>query len=265
MILLLLMFTFIELTANKQKLKPYMIAAHLGALTGFSAMALSPSINTRLETLEEAYSGIVAFASRLYRCLLSIDEVFFELLCLFIVATILIIFLKKNLLAYLSQSLPFFIAGIATCFALVLIPQVTLRSYFGAGLFLIIACLRAIILLFYDDKGNNFAAWSQPARYIILALLWLWLLFDYQKNLVNLARIQREGNERIAIIEEAKANGLEIAVIPQHHPQFANRYSAAHRHDLLEEPGFWINHFYARYYGIRISAIPCDEWNSLNR
>jgi hypothetical protein len=150
---------------------------------------------------------------------------------------------------------------------LILIPQVTLRAYFGAGIFLVIACLRALTLLFYDAQGESLEAWSKPARYITLALLWCWLLFDYQENLVKLARLHQDEMARVAIIEEAKANGLEIAIVPQHNPQLANRYSSVHRHDMLDDTWFWINYFYQHYYGangIQVRAIPYEEWEEAN-
>jgi hypothetical protein len=136
------------------------------------------------------------------------------------------------------------------------------RAYFGAGIFLTIACLRALAVLLYDNDKMRAAL---PALYIIVALLWLWLFFDYQENLVNLARYMREDNERVAIMEEAKANGLHMAIVPQYRPQFANRYSEVQRHDMQEDPGDWVNTIYEIYYGVKISAIPREEWEALRR
>jgi hypothetical protein len=135
------------------------------------------------------------------------------------------------------------------------------RAYFGAGVFLIIATLRCLALLFYEGEtvDSRFAA----ARLVIVSLLWLWLFFDYQQSLVNLARLQREDGERIAAIETAINSGAEIAVVPQFRPEFANRYSSLHRHDMTEDPDYWVNQFYKKYYGIKVCAIPREEWEEI--
>ena len=83
------------------------------------------------------------------------------------------------------------------------------------------------------------------------------------ENLVDLARIYREENERIALIEaEHGENEDGIVVIPQFREEFRTVYSVAHDSDLTDDKEYWINHFYEIYYDIgNITAIPRDEWD----
>jgi len=275
-ILLILIFTVIRFkelhSSNRQictsdpkianagkaaRIRPEMIIAPLGALCGFTGLLLSPGAYNRLEYFEEEYTGFVGLFSRLYKCFVTINELFFELLVIFIIVTIIAVVVKKKWHQVVTQVLPFFITGIATCFVLILIPQVTARAYFGAGVFLIIACLRAFVLLF-DQSDRKNKAYS----YIIFAVISLWLFFDYQSNLVNLARINREENERVAIITEAKKNNEDTAIVPKYREVFSNRYSNVHKNDMTGDPGYWINSYYRNYYDVEnIIAVPRDIWD----
>lgn len=273
MFVVIFMLTLIKLVNDKAfKLKAYMVTAHLGTMAGFAGILLSPGAYKRLDAFEESHSGLSGYFSRIYHCLVSINELFFELICLFIIVTVLALVIKKQKISVLTQVMPFFIAGIATCFALVLIPPPTIRAYFGAGVFLIIAFLRSFVLFFYDHgddadekipEGKLLSSQKGifAGRCIILSILCLWLFFDYSTNLVNLARIKREDNERIELILEAKKNGNDMVIVPQYRPEFANRYSSAHRHDMNEDERNWINVFYRGYYGIKVRAIPREEWD----
>ena len=86
------------------------------------------------------------------------------------------------------------------------------------------------------------------------------------ENLVNLARIYREENERIEMIKADKAdpNGDGIVIVPQLRKEFENPYSDAHNVDMTEDRDYWINLYYEIYYDVgNITAIPRDEWEEL--
>ena len=104
----------------------------------------------------------------------------------------------------------------------------------------------------------------RAVKYGFAGILCLWLFFTYVENLVNLARIYREENERIALIQAEKADpdGKGIVVIPNYREAFRNPYSNAHNSDLTNDKDYWINLFYEVYYDVgNITAIPRDEWN----
>ncbi|MCL2051079.1 MAG: DUF6056 family protein [Lachnospiraceae bacterium] len=260
-ILLVLIFTAIkmrELKKDRQKMiRPEMIIALAGAGLGFIALLSSPGAYKRLEYFEEEYTGMTGLFQRLYHCFNTVNELFFELLIIFIIFTILAIVVKKKLPQVWLHVFPFFFAGAMTAFVLILIPQPMARAYFGAGVFLIIACLQSFMLLF-DQSDTKNKAW----QYIIFAVLALWLFFDYQANLVNLARINREENERILIIEEVKNSGGNTAIVPKYREAFRNRYSSIHRNDMTDDPLYWINQYYQNLYEVEnIIALPRDIWD----
>ena len=97
-----------------------------------------------------------------------------------------------------------------------------------------------------------------------MSILLVNFFFVYVENLVNLARIYREENERVSLIEEAIEEGRTSVVVPQYREAFKNDYSFAHDSDMTEDPKYWINFYYEIYYGINsVSAIPRDEWDEL--
>ena len=94
----------------------------------------------------------------------------------------------------------------------------------------------------------------------------VWLFFTYLDNLVNLARIYREEQERIALIMADKADpeGDGIVVVPKLREAFENPYSDAHNSDMEDDKDYWINLYYEIYYDVgSITAIPRDKWEEL--
>ncbi|MDE7251247.1 MAG: hypothetical protein K2N82_15495 [Lachnospiraceae bacterium] len=100
-------------------------------------------------------------------------------------------------------------------------------------------------------------------KYSLVSVLCLWFMFNYLDNLVNLARIYREENERVQMLidEKADVNGTGIVVLPKLREEFRTPYSNMHDSDLEEDKGYWINLFYELYYDVgNITAIPREEW-----
>jgi len=260
-IIIILFFTINKMKElkkdNQNVIRKEMIIAITGVVIGFIGLLSSPGAYNRIGTFEENYSGLIGLASRLYYILLTIHGLFFELLVITVILVIFVIVIKRKWDQVLAQVVPFFFAGIATCFALVLIPVPSARAYFGAGVFLVIACLKCFVL-FIDSEEKEATA----IKYITFSLLLMWFIFDYQANLVNVARVYREENERLTIMEQAKMNGLNEVVVPQLSGDFKSRYSSIHNHDMTEDYGFWINTYYRNYFGIyKITAIPRSVWD----
>ena len=241
-----------------------MITGALGMCTGLLGMITAPGVRNRSQTMSEGeYEGVVGLLSRTYKITLTLRELFFTVLVL---AVILLVFLtlQKKLSTWkqirVNEMLIFLVVFAATSYALAIAPTPANRAFFGAGIFLFIACIQGIVDVTEEELL------IRVAKYSLVSVLCLWLFFTYLDNLVNLARIYREENERIELILEEKAdvNGDGIVVIPQLREAFANPYSNAHLSDFTDDKEYWINHFYEIYYDVgNITAIPRDEWNEI--
>lgn len=270
-LLLLMMFTVIAYHENKKKgivrvkefVRPYMIASHLGMVCGLLGMVLCPGVYKRAAVKQnnENYEGFVGYVSRLYKCIIELDNLFLGLLIVLIIVTVFAVVYEKKGKDVLYKVVPFVIAFLATSFVLVVIPTPASRAYFGAGIFLIIACVQGFFLTFND---GSFDRKFQSVYYCVAGILLMNFCFVYVENLVNLARIYREENERITLIKEALEEGKDSVVVPRYREAFRNDYSFAHDSDMTEDSRYWINFYYEIYYGITsVSAIPREEWDEL--
>lgn len=264
-LLLVLLFGFIffknRRAQGKRALYPFMITAVLGMLCGLMGMVLAPGVRTRSAVMADGeYVGLIGLISRIYKVTMTMQRLFLPVLMMLIIVLVLLILQKK--LTSLKQALCyetilFFIAFVATAYALAIPPTPMNRAFFGAGIFLFIALFQGIT----DVKTEEFTV--KAVKYSLVSVLCLWLFFTYTDNLVNLARIYREEQERIGLILQDKndINGDGIVVVPQFREAFRNPYSDAHNSDMTEDKEYWINHFYEIYYDIgNITAIPRAEW-----
>lgn len=246
---------------GKRAIYPFMISGVAGMCCGLLGMVTAPGVRNRSQMMgDEEYTGLVGLLSRVYKTTVTVRELFFELFVILIIALV-ILFLQKKIKGWMdirrNESVLFLIAAAATAYALILIPTPTDRAFFGAGIFLMIAVIQAIV----DGADKELAL--QTATYSLVSVLCLWLFFAYMENLVNLARIYREENERIEMIKADKAdpNGDGIVIVPQLREAFANPYSNMHESDMTDDKNYWINIFYEIYYDVgNITAIPRDEW-----
>lgn len=241
---------------------PFMISGVLGMCCGILGMVSAPGVRSRSQTMSEGeYTGLVGIASRFYKTTVTVRELFWALLVMAAIVVVLLA-LQKKLSCFQdirrNESVLFLVAAAATAYALVLAPVPADRAFFGAGIFLMIAVIQGI------SDTAKYELTLKAVKYGLLSVLCLWLFFTYVENLVNLARIYREEQERIQLIltEKADPESDGIVVIPRYREAFRNPYSCAHESDLTEDKEYWINHFYEIYYDVgNITAIPRDEWN----
>ncbi len=241
---------------------PFMISGILGMCCGFLGMITAPGVRSRSATMSEGeYTGIVGLLSRTYKVTLSIRDLFFPVIAITVIVIVLLAIQKKLRewkQIHKNETVLFSTAALATCYALAIAPTPANRAFFGAGVFLFIACIQGIV-----DVADHEQA-IKAAKYSLVSILCVWLFFTYLDNLVNLARIYREEAERVALIKADKADpdGDGIVVVPKLREAFENPYSNAHESDLEDDKDFWINRFYEVYYDVgNITAIPRDEWN----
>lgn len=256
------LFAYRQKREKQKAVYPFMITSMAGICCGILGMVMAPGVRKRSAVMsEDAYTGIVGLLSRTYKITVVIQELFFPLLAIMMVVLFFLILQRKKEQEQMDErcdSILFLIAFVATSYALVLVPTPANRAFFGAGVFLMTACIQGIVDIKEEETSVS------VAKYSLTGILCLWLFFTYIENLVNLARIYREEQERIDLILEDKTypEGDGIVVIPQYREAFQNVYSNAHSSDLTDDKDYWINHFYEIYYDVgNITAIPREEWN----
>lgn len=249
---------------GKKSFFPFMGAAVFGICCGLLGMVSAPGVQSRSQVMrEDEYTGFVGLLSRIYKISMTVRELFFVL---FVMTAIVLVALavQKQLCTWLqirrNETVLFSIAAIATCYALALAPTTMNRAFFGAGVFLFIACIQGIVDAMREEQILRIA------KYSLVSVLCVWFAFNYLDNLVNLARIYREENERITMLVEEKADsdGTGIVVLPKLRQEFRTPYSNMHDSDLEDDKDYWINLFYEVYYDVgNITAIPREEWDEL--
>ena len=240
--------------------KPYMIAAWTGYILGYLLLTLAPGAHNRADAVSEGdYSGVVGILSHIYKLSMSLRDN----LGMFIVAIIILVvalavsgYYRSFKVVRKDNALLFVFASIASTYSLMFIPLPVKRVFFGVSMFLIIAVIQLILELKQTESAVKIM------KYSLVSILCAMFFFTYLENLVNLARILREENERIQIITQAANDGAEYVEVPMYREAFKNEYSVAHDSDMTEDPGYWINTFYEDWYGIdSIVGVPRDEWN----
>lgn len=268
-LLLVLLFAANDIWDRKKKgektIHPFMITAVAGMCCGILGMISAPGVRNRSETMSAGeYTGLVGLLSRIYKTTMTIRELFFELLILFIIVVTFLVLqqkLKEWKQIRRNESILFFLSAAATAYVLAIIPTTADRAFFGAGVFLMIAVLQGIADIDVEKETV-----LRGVKYASAGILCLWLFFTYMDGLINVARIYREETERIEMIKADKAdpNGDGIVIVPKLREEFATPFSNGHLSDMENDKNFWINTFYELYYDVgNITAIPRDEWEVL--
>ncbi len=268
--LLILFFTLNKIANNRKKgiglkdsLRPYMIVSHLSILLGIALLVFGPGSRSRKSVVDQStYSGIVGFFSHVYKITVSVGELLLPLLVMIVIALVILVLQKRFSSFYELRNDPgivFLTVAVITIYVMAVIEPTSDRVYFGASVFLIIAFVHFVTRI---DLGEiSFRA----LKYGFVSVLCMLFVFGYLENLVNLARICREEKERVEILVNAYENGhREDIVVPRYREGWENPYSTAYKNDMERDPGYWINTFYADYYGIEgVYAVPREEWEEL--
>lgn len=265
------LFLIILLTVNdmmnrkSRKIPLYSIVAAISMAIGMIGMVSAPGVSNRSTQMasDDNYTGFVGFLSRLYKVTLVQRNLFFMILVMLAVLAVILVSQRhfKCFKDIRNDNMTLFtIAYLATAYVLALIPTTADRAFFGAGIFLFIACIQGIVHVSEKDTVYKIV------KNAMIAVFCLWFFFMYLDNTVNIARIFRDENERIELILEEKYSPDcdSLVVVPELHEEFRTPYSAGFDAQMTDDPENWINIFYEMYYDIgNITAIPREDWEGL--
>ena len=202
---------------------------------------------------------------------LNIKEHYIILVLLFAVLLIVIRYMAASWSKFLEMTAYMRLMGfvaLATALALVFVPGGTqLRTYFGAGVFLMIAVLNGVAVvantvMMGDDSAKFPEGITQALVTSCAVVMGILFLFTYIEQGANLAWIKREYDERDTYLTQQAESGVRDAFIPMLRPQWESRYSYAYESDITDDCDYWINGFYRDEYGFdNVTGVPRDEWN----
>ena len=231
-----------------------MVSGLAGNVIGFLFMIMAPGNAVRAGYKEELHTGLFGMASRWLKITLVLKDEFMVLLCIFLFLFILLRY-QKTTWKTMQNMLLYFLIFLATCYALVMAPEPQVRAYFGAGIFLIIACVQGFCDIRTEDTLIH------TGRTTVVMIMLLYMAFTYLESGANLARIYREENERYDYLAQKAAEGEEEVTLPMLRPDFKTKYSMAYASDIEKEKEYWVNIAYAYYYGINwVDGVPRAEW-----
>lgn len=267
--LLILIFTINKIIVNKKSnisikssIKSYMVAAHIGMVTGIGLLVLGPGTQNRIGIMEESnYTGLAGLLSHAYKITVAMKDLF-ALLIFIIAVTIVILVIQryfKNIADICNDTgIIFLFSAIAVCYVMVIMEPAAYRSYFGGSVFYIVAAVSLIQNIRINASNDEI---YKALKYSLATILCIVVIYDNLIGIINLQRIYREENERIQLIQTAINEGKDEAVVPNYTPEFDTKFSTAHMSDITDDPGYWINYYYEVYYGInRIRAISREEY-----
>ncbi|WP_034445555.1 DUF3329 domain-containing protein [Butyrivibrio sp. AE2032] len=243
--------------------KNWMVTGVVGNIVGYLVMLLSPGNTARagVEAEEEAHTGILALAARFLKITLNIKESYLVLVFVFMVVAIAIAYRTGKAAAFFEASKGMLLFGfmfLATCYALIMVSQSQLRTYYGASLFLMTGIMQGIAWIVNEGFKEDVV---QILVTSIVAIYGVFLLFTYVQEGANLARIKREFDEReVYYIQCVQEDKLWIKA-PKLRPQWQSRFSMAYDSDISEDKDNWLNMSYCYHYGLDfIEAVEREDW-----
>lgn len=252
--ILLILAALIRVRQSGKKAAPWMWAGLAGMLTGFVFMVAAPGNWGRAGYAEENFGGLLKYMSRAYKITVSIEDNFLPLLVILLIL-FTVAWSQSKSLKQIGNGILYAGVFLATCYALVLAPTPMERAYFGAGIFLITACIQLFAAIHEEELV------IRAAKNAFIGVLGLILAFTFVREAVNVARINRDFSQREQYILEQQAQGSRTVTVPKLHEGFESCYSFGYDSDFNEDPEHWVNVLAARFYGVdEIKAVPWEEW-----
>ena len=224
----------------KRKISKYQLSGLIGSILGFIILIIAPGNFVRSSVFDDNTFIIIRLLKR------AIDHtmgLFNYTLPLLIVITILFAFFIYNKKHINKFSISFLLGGFLTVYAMDLSPTFPLRAWFGAIVFMLIACLQLIYDLEIILKPYKIMIITSI---IIISYIYLPQYINTSKEILELNRVWQY---RYLYIESEKEKGnLDIEVAPytslnSHNPIYGLS-------DISPNEEDWPNSDIAKYFQI---------------
>ena len=254
-ILLTLSLSVMYFVKNKRIL-PQTICVITGLFTGFLFMIFAPGNMVRRSYISESHSGIMKYVARFLKINGRVNQ--YMLLYIAVIILLLVYYIykyKQDSYKDFIYIILFSVAGLATCYALILAPEPMPRAYFGANIFFLTAAVETVNKIRKEDEF----LYSLKMGAILVGTIWMY--FSYMENGANLARLLREVNNREAYILEQKEKGNYDLTLPIIREEFKCKYSFLKDVDIEPVEDSFNNACYRIGYNLNsIKAVPEEEW-----
>ncbi len=262
-ILFVMILIFVKWLKEKsfKNVSPWMVTSFVGNIVGFVIMIMSPGNFSRAEASDEEHTGVLALAARFLKITLNIKNGYLLLVFVFTVMVIAIAYKSGAFDEFRKKTFWMMIFGLlflATCYALIAVPSSELRTYYGAGLFLIMAVAEGFGIVVSDNRSETLV---QIAATSIVVLYSIFLLLTYVEEGANLARIKREFDERDEYFAAMAQTEHEVIKAPMLRPEWKTRFSMAYESDITEDKFNWLNLFYSEHYDFYyVIGVDRETW-----
>lgn len=254
-LLIILAFTLLYYLQHK-KILTYMVCAIMGMVTGLLFMICAPGNRVRQSygLADETHTGILAYVGRFLKINKYVDHYMMLYIAIIIILMVYFVHKKRKLKEFILVYI-FGVAGLACSYVLVFTPEPMPRAYFGANIFMLIACMEVISKISKEDDIWYFLKNG-------LAIVGtVWMFFSYLENGADLARILRSVNERESYIQEQVAQGNYDLTLPMISDQFITEYSFVYHTDLSYNLDSFNNQvFLIKYQLNSIEVVEAEEW-----
>ncbi len=224
-------------------------------------LLLSPGNSSRAASTEEAHTGFTALAARFLKITLNIKNSYLVLVLIFIVIAVAIAYRAGKLTAFWEKSSSMLLFGLmflATCYALIMVPESQLRTYYCASLFLMTGIMEGFAWICNEGFSEDLVQILGTGIVSVFAVIFL---FTYIQEGANLARIKREFDERDAYLTEAAKGTEKVVEAPMLRPDWESRYSMAYVSDITEDKFNWLNLSYSEHYKLwYIIGVERENW-----
>lgn len=243
----------IYLKAKKITLPAWFYMGLAGLVIGFSLMIFAPGNYVRYQaTLAENGTTDFSEIGLLWSQFIgAASGVFFYLLPLvflyFLLSIFHLYFGKKDTKSFVI-SLSFFGMAIVATLVMSFAPAFPERAWFGIITLLILA-----IAIVYEDLDFSIQSINVVRLYCLLFFS-IAMAGYYVSGYKDLSRANNVFEKRAKYIEEQKKSGVKDFVFER---EIRSKSRINNLYDLTDDPSFWTNCFYARYYGVNsVIVIP---------